>query len=74
MVWQPELLKFFESGVFFVLFFYASADEVAGGVMFSCCPSGCPPLRSFFYHDNLRMAEGIQVKLGTSIFNDVKVK
>ena len=27
----------------------------------------------FRYHDNLRMAEGIQVKLGTSMYNDVKM-
>ena len=39
----------------------------------SSCPSVCPSVIGFRYSDNLRMAEGIQVKLGTSMYNDANM-
>ena len=39
--------------------------------MFSGCPSDFASVRDrFSFNDNLRMAEGVQVKLGTSMYND----
>ena len=54
--------------------------EVAGGnyvfglsVWVSICRCICPSVIDFCYRNNLRTAEGIQVKVGTSMYNDAKI-
>ena len=34
--------------------FYASADEVAGDIMFLGCPSVCASVTGFRFHDDLK--------------------
>ena len=34
---------------------------------------GCPSVMGFCHRDNFKTAEGIKVKLGTSMYNDAKI-